>query len=463
MSKPTKEGLIRGTKEAFGRASEAVVEGTKKGAEGLSRWFYEKAVLPGRTSWAVTEFDDGTPPDVRKNANIRVFTMPFNWNGRWYPALKKNDVLRDYDPNFPHFKLLFDEGRKDIKGDEIIMLIPCGALVDEFHPGAADISWKLFMPGKETIATAVGAGGKPITMNTADMTAADVVRMFALKVDTASQHRVRLEPQYLYDAMGALLGSSDSLKYRWEMLKGRLEFQAYVMQYPEVVSLVLYSMAPSNAQDFAGFVSAMRNGELKTWTDVNEKLDQVSRLQIEARSGSVMGALLLQGLTVNSASNPMQEVMEFPPSVLISYPGLTFINAVMKGYENQLQLVIAQIAARTVESQEEALRYIEDLQREKTNTWKAARLAIKNGMKDVKGNITAKVLQQLALMEKNVEQMIEGRVPELTAQLDGSLAGLTKGVDPIKVVMGSGGKPGGNAAPRGPQVAKPSLDDEIVI
>lgn len=426
MSRPTKEDLIRGTREAFGRASDAVVEGTKRGVGGTRRWFYETAILPRKTSWAVTEFDDGTPVEVRKNANIRVFTMPFYWNGRWYPALKNNDVLRDYDPNFPHFKLLFDEGRKDIKGDEIIMLIPCGSLVGEFNGGSADIAWKLFMPGKETVATAIGAGGKPITMNTADMTAADVVRMFALKVDMASQHRVRLEPQYLYDAMGALLGSSDSLKHRWEMLKGRLEFQAYVMQYPEVVSLVLYSMAPSSAEDFAGFVSAMRNGELKTWTDVNERLDQVSRLQIEAGSGSVMGALLLQGLTVNSANSPMQEVVEFPPSVLISYPGLTFINTVMKGYETQLQLVIAQIAARTVESQEEALKYIEDLQREKTNIWKAARQAIKDGMKDVRGSIRAKVMEQLALMEKNVEQMIEGKIPEITTQLDGSIAGKSR-------------------------------------
>ncbi len=427
MSRPTKEDVIRGTKVAFGRASDAVVEGTKRKVEGTRRWFYETVILPRNTSWAVTEYVDGTPSEVRKNANIRVFTMPFYRDGRWYPALKNNDVLRDYDPNFPHFKLLFDEGRKDIKGDEIIMLVPCGSLVEAFNGGSADISWKLFMPGKETVATAIGAGGKPITMNTADMTAADVVRMFALKVDTASQHRVRLEPQYLYDAMGMLLGSSESLKFRWEMLKNRLEFQAYVMQYPEVVSLILYSMAPSNAEDFAGFVSAMRNGELKTWTDVNERLDQVGRLQIEARSGSVMGALLLQGLTVNSANSPMQEVMEFPPSVLISYPGLTFINTVMKGYETQLQLVIAQIAARTVESQEEALKYIEDLQREKTNIWKAARQAIKDGMKDVKGSIRAKVMEQLALMERNVEQMIEGKVPEIAAQLDGSIAGLTQG------------------------------------
>lgn len=392
----------------FKRFASEAKRSIDQGVYGSKRRAYESTFLNasrwGHLSNGVVEFDDGTDREIRKNARISLYSLPFRLEGKWKRALKNYKPLVDYDPAYPHVILGMDEGT-NLRGDEVIMVEARGAL-EKYFKKARFVTWRLYEPGEYEFNEFAGGNGKRVAVNARDLTAAHVVSMLTQKFSDASEGKVTIAPEMVYDCLGLLMKKSDSLKDRWRILDGRMQCQIHVMKYPEVSSVVFYSMAPIAQPDFAEFINDMREGKLKSWSDIMVRLDKVGKLNVDPRVGSVLAALFYQGLNLNAGVDVVSEVQEFPTSAVVSIPGLTFFNTIMKGYDERVQLLVDGVAQKSLESQEKAILYLQKLQQVKIDGWTAALSALDEGLGTLKPAVRDQVLNQVLALQNSMESMI---------------------------------------------------------
>lgn len=399
------------------------------------RVWFNATVFPKYTSHAVELVADDTPESIRKRAGLTKYSLPFQLDGRWCPSIKDEKVTRLYQEAFgsdlPRLYLLYDEGRKDLKGDEVVKLQPAGALTQYFTSGT-DIYWWLYMPGTYDLGTlGTSLEGKTARKSQADLTAADVVTYFSNSLKTRSRGKVSVAEADLYTALDHLYETKPDLAERWQMLKERLRFTTFVTKYPEAVATIIHAMAPLQEDEFGHFVSSMREGEFKTWAEINAVLDDMSKKgkKLQVGSGSVVSALLYQGLLTGPNEKTMDTMQSFPPSVVLSFAGLTYINTVMHGYENVLRAKIAQIAELSVKEQVGSLEFVEEYKKRRIQAWQVANEALREGFQNMKPRIRAKVLSHMLALEQQMEDLIDHSAGRVSGQ-DATNHGLPS-ADPI--------------------------------
>ncbi len=397
-----------------------------------ARFAYEQGRMKMlHARWKPVYYEDGlwdrVGGEIRRTSVVRV-SIPFQLDGKQIPACRNGVILRDYESNYPQLVLTFEDPHKDQIGDEELVLEPLGKANMSKDPNSpADYRWVLYMPGTETIAVR-GPGLQPIVKPQSELTAIDVAQMLCTKIVVGSNGRIQVRPTHVLEGISMIARRSESFIQRWDILEERLRFQRNLVKFPWLIAMILRSEVKAPPDVFSAFVQEMARGEIKSWTQFLQRIDQMAGQElVVGGGGAIVPLLLYQGLKTVPEPRGFDDLNTIPPSLLVSLPGLIFYNTVVDGYERVLQPLIKQIALGQTEVQEKALQYVNEFLAIEASGWVAASAQLRAGGPALRKAIGARVEEKLKELEKQMEEQIDGpavRYPASSAAhdlLDGDL------------------------------------------